>query len=458
MEWVQRWPSWKTSPLKFVTEGLGASPYPWQVEALNAIATNDRVAVRSGHGVGKTAWECWVALWFQLTHFPCKIPITANSQDQLRDVVWAELGSWFRRLPAEARDQFEFGVERVSLKAAPEESFMVARTASRDKPEALQGFHSKHLMFIIEEASGLEDIVFEVAQGALSTPGAKVAMAGNPTRREGYFYRAFHELRDGWKTFKVSSTDVPHASGHINEIAEAYGIDSNVYRVRVLGEFPTADDDSVIPLELIEAAMVRKIEPFGDVVWGVDVARFGDDRTTLAKRRRNVLTDKVKVWKNKDTMQVAGLIKADWDSTPKAKRPVAIMVDVIGLGAGVVDRLKEEGLPVKGVNVSEAAPVGERYARLRDELWFRAREWLEAKDCAMAQDEELAAELSTIKYAILPTGKIKVESKEDRKKRGLRSPDLADAFINTFAPGAVSPLSLRKPIVYTKQHPSYGVV
>ena len=455
--WMESWVRSADDPLLFVTDVLKGEPYPWQRETLEALRTHDRIAVRSGHGVGKTTLECWAALWFILTRFPCKIPITANSQDQLRDVVWAELAKWFRCLPTQVQEQFELGADRLSLKAAPEQSFAVARTASRDKPEALQGFHSENLLFLVEEASGIPDIVFQVAQGSMSTPGSVILMAGNATRNQGYFYRAFHDLRGSWWTTKVSSEDVPAARGHIEEIAQAYGRDSNVFRVRVLGEFPTSDDNTVVPLESIEAAMLRQVDHHGSYIWGLDVARFGDDRTVLIKRRSNALPRKPLIWRNKDTMQVAGLIKLEWENTKVEDRPTAIMVDVIGIGSGVVDRLKEDRLPVKGINVAEAAPVKERYSRLRDELWFRAREWFEDQSCVVVRDDELTAELSTVRYSILPTGKIKVESKDEMKKRGLRSPDIADAFVLTFAPGSAAPKGTYRPIVYPKDHVSNKV-
>ena len=456
--WMEAWTKSADNPLLFVTGVLGGNPYPWQRETLEALPTHDRLAIRSGHGVGKTTLECWIALWFILTRFPCKIPITANSQDQLRDVVWAELAKWFRCLPKEAQEQFDLGADRLSLKGAPEQSFAVARTASRDKPEALQGFHSENLLFLVEEASGIPDIVFQVAQGSMSTPGSVILMAGNATRNQGYFHRAFHDLRDRWWTKKVSSEDVPTARGHIEEIANAYGTDSNVYRVRVLGEFPTSDDNTVVPLESIEAAMLRQVDHYGKYIWGLDVARFGDDRTVLIKRRQNALPRKPMIWRNKDTMQVAGLVKLEYDETRLEDRPTAIMVDVIGLGSGVVDRLKEDGLPVKGINVAEAAPIKERYSRLRDELWFRARDWFADQSCVVVRDDELTAELSTVKYSILPTGKVKVESKDEMKKRGLRSPDIADAFVLTFAPGSKYPAGSMPTILYPKDHISNKVM
>ena len=165
------------------------------------------------------------------------------------------------------------------------------------------------------------------------------------------------------------------------------------------------------------------------------MARFGSDRTALAKRRGNVQLEPVKSWHGKDTMQAAGLIIAEYEATPEEDRPSEILVDVIGIGAGVVDRLSEQGLPVRGINVAESPAVGDRFMRLRDELWFKARGSLETRDCTLADDDALIAELTGVRYDITSAGKIKVEGKDEMKKRGLRSCDLADAWCLTFAGG-----------------------
>lgn len=441
---------WRASPLLFVHEALGVSYESkeispgkwegmegWQKEALKLLAETDRLSIKAGHGVGKTAFESWAVWWFLVTHFPCKIPITANSQDQLRDVVWAEIALWGRRLPDEFKNQYEVTAERIFLKGAPEECFAVARTASKERPEALQGFHAENLLFIIEEASGIDDIIFEVAQGALSTPGAKVIMAANPTRLSGYFYDTHHSLRHRWKTMTVSSESVPRARGHIEDIIAKYGQDSNAFRIRVLGEFPTTEDEQVIPLEWIKASVERKVETVKRYrpVWGVDVARFGDDRTTLAKRQNNTLLEPIKFWRGKDSMQVAGIIVNEWRETIEPMRPSEILVDVIGIGAGVVDRLYELGLPVRGINVGESASSKEQFVRLRDELWWKGRKFFEAKDCKIPNDDALISELCAPTYKFMSTGKVIVESKDEMKKRISRSPDLADAFLLTLAAG-----------------------
>jgi len=419
-------------PVALVEGLLGATPDLWQREALEALYRHDRVAIRSGHGVGKTALLAWAIIWWMLTHFPCKIPATANSEKQLRDVTWAELALWLRRLPDEIRSQFEINTERCFLKAAPEECFAVSRTASKDRPEALQGFHAENLLFVIEEASGIPEPVFEVAQGALSTPGAKVLMAGNPTRLSGFFYDAFHRMRDRWVCIRVSSEDVERARGHIEDIRERYGEDSNAYRVRVLGEFPSTEDEQVIPLDWIESAIEREIDSsMYQPIWGLDVARFGDDETALIKRVGRRLPEPSKTWKHKNTTQVVGLVQNEYEEAED--RPQEIMVDSIGVGAGVLDLMLDQGLPARGINVGEVASARDRFFRLRDELWWKGRQWFEGKDVSISDDPRLIHELSTPYYAYNAAGKVVVESKSDLKSRGVKSPNVADAFLLTLA-------------------------
>lgn len=445
---VLRWR--EGGPALFAQEVLGASPTPQQWQASKAIVEKRRVSIRSGHGTGKSTFMAWCVLWFLACYFPAKVPATAPTSHQLEDVLWSEIAKWHRkmaeRMPA-LGDQFEWSAGAFRMKSAPNESFSVARTSRPERPEALQGFHSEHILFLIDEASGVSDNVFEVAEGALSTDGAFVVMAANPTRRSGYFFDSHHKMRAQWAALHWNGEDSPMVSrDYIANMAKKYGRQSPVFKVRVLGEFVDAAD-GVISLELCEAAKVRDVEPTGkQIVWGVDVARFGDDSSALAKRNGNVQVCPIREWWGKDTMQTVGIIKAEWDATPTHQRPAAINVDVIGIGAGVCDRLKEMNLPAVGVNVAEAESPGFSpdisFNRLRDELWWRGREWLERRDCKFADDDETIAELTTPTYSFLSNGRIQVERKDELRKRGVKSPNRADAWLLTFHEGGFPGMSM----------------
>ena len=414
---------------------MGAEPTEQQWDGGEQLARRRRVSIRSGHGTGKSTLMAWTILWALTCFARVKVPVTAPTAHQLEDVLWSELATWHRKMPPELRDLFELKSERFERKDAPAEAFAAARTSRPEKPEALQGFHSEVVVFVIDEASGIPEEVFQVAEGALSTEGAYVLMAANPTRMEGYVYDSHHKMRANWAALHWNGEESPLVSrAYVDEMAQKYGVDSAIYRVRVRGDF-AGNPDGVIPLDLIEGAIGRNVKPFGPVRWGLDVARFGEDETALAKRRGNTLLEKVKAWSGKDTMQVAGLLKLEYDNTPIDDRPEAIGIDVIGLGAGVVDRALELGLPVIAVNVAESPAVQAQYERMRDELWFEAREWFFRRDCHMPEDDQLVAELTLPGFRVLSSGKKKVESKDELRRRGVKSPDRADAFCLTFAKG-----------------------
>lgn len=437
----------EAGPTQFAIDVLGVEPEDWQIEAGERLVKSRRLSIRSGHGVGKTAFEAWTVLWFLTCFYPCKVPATAPTGHQLSDILWAEVAKWLRVMKERTPmlgNWLEWKSEKIERVQAPQEAFAVARTSRPENPEALQGFHSENILFLIDEASGVPEEVYQVAEGALSSHGAFVLMAGNPTRTQGYFYDTHHKMRGSWDTMHVDGEKVKRVSKqYVDDMLKKYGQESSIYKIRVKGEF-AGSPDGVIPLDLIEPATLRDIKPFGPEIWGLDVARFGDDLSALCKRRGNSMTVPIKTWGGKDTMQTAGLLKLEYDAA--TLKPETIFIDVIGLGAGVVDRAKELKLPVVGVNVAETPAVQDQYMRLRDELWFRAREWFQGRNVHLFKDEDLIGELTLPTFKVLSTGKKQVESKDDIKKRAA-SPDRADAFCLTFATGAAQ--NIMKPLKYS---------
>lgn len=460
--WAMAWAKSRDNPWLFVTGVLGYLPHGvdnpsgarqlerWQDEFLRAFMSHDRHSVRSGHSVGKGTMIAWLMLWFVLTHKDAKGVLTAVSWDQMTVNNWAELRKQASYLPDELRAQIGIDEDKVYMKCAPSMSFFVRRTASKDKPEALQGLHAEHVFAIGDEASGIDDIVFEIAESSsMATHGARWCLFSNPTRTSGYFHRTHHILRNRWKTWHVSCEDVPRAQGHIKDILETYGRNSNTYRVRVLGEFPTQDDETVIPLDLVLAARGREVAT-SDVwpVMGVDVARFGDDTSAIVLRQGNTLLA-IKEWRQLDGAQVAGRIQRFIADLPNHLKPREIVVDTIGVGASVYDILRLEGSPVKefvrGCNVAEMPSVSELDHRLRDELWWRGRAWFADMKCHLPTEfpdpadtpliEKLIGELTAPTYDFTSLGKRKVEGKADMKARGVPSPNLADAFLLSLAAG-----------------------
>lgn len=435
---ILRWR--RIGPMEWAREMLGFAPTDQQARAGRRLAQDRKLTIRSGHGTGKSAFEAIAVLWFLCSFFPCKIPCTAPTGHQLSDILWAEIAKWLRVLEdrnPSMRGQIEWTSTHVCLRDAPEEAFAVARTARPDVPEALQGFHSENLLLVIDEASGVPDKVFEVGEGTLSTENVYVVMVANPTRMQGYFYDSHNKDRAAWACEWWNGEDSPNVSReYVANMAAKYGAESSIYRIRVRGEF-AGNPDGVISLDLIERACERDVKPYGAHYWGVDVARFGDDASALAKRCDNTLLEPVIEWYKQDTMVTAGIVKQHYDAA-KVK-PTKIYVDVIGIGAGVADRLRELGLPVVGINVAESPAMKDQYERLRDELWFRGREWFESLAVAFPRDEDTIGELTLPTFRTTSTGKIKVESKDELKKRGVKSPNRADAFLLTFGYGGFGP-------------------
>ncbi len=418
---------WYHSVFNFVTEAIRAEPTPQQEEVLKAVSPGSHISIRSGHGPGKTALLSWLVLWFICTRYDARIPCTASTHSQLRDILWPEIAKWLGRLPLQYQAAIEWQTERLIWKKRKETWFAVARTARKEAPEALQGFHGDNLMFIVDESSGVPSEVFEVAEGALTKNNVISVMTGNPTRLSGEFYRSHHQDRHLWKTFHFSSEESPLVSpDYRKRIARKYGKDSDVYRVRVLGDFPLAESDTFIPLHMVEEAKLSVQPESGQSIWGLDPARFGDDESALVKRI-GLKVIEVSGIRKRDTMEVAGWVAQQ----ARKEKPDRIMVDVIGIGAGVYDRLKELKFPAIPVNVAERAKDNEEYARVRDELWGEVRNALQ-EGLSLPDDEELAGQLSAPKYKFDSAGRIVIESKDDMKKRGVDSPDRADALCNSF--------------------------
>jgi len=429
----------RADPVLFVREILQAEPQAWQVECLNALAQNGRVATRSAHGVGKSCMAAWAILHFLFVNSFAKVVCTAPTIRQLYDVLWSELAKWIKRSPL-LMELFEWQKTKIIFRQAPSEWFASARTAS--KPEALQGFHADNLLFVLDEASGIDDEIYEVVQGAL-TGGAnnKILMLGNPTRNEGFFKRAFFEDRDHYYTMKVAASDSTRVSDdYCQRLIKQYGADSDVVRVRVLGEFPAQEAAGLIPLELVESAMAREPSFDGELILGVDLARFGDDETCIAARLGDSVLP-LQHWRKLDLMQTTGkILHTLTELMTKYKIGRArLNVDEGGLGAGVVDRLREVlreknlFVTVNGCNFGGKAR-DKKYANFVTEAYFALRDRLAQGAITLPNDDELAAQLSTRRYNLTSSDTLIIEKKADFKKRIGRSPDRADAVLLAFAP------------------------
>jgi phage terminase large subunit len=419
-------------PVGFVRDVLKAEPQPWQEDFLRAVARGERrISVRAGHGVGKSTACSWALIWHMICRYPQKGVVTAPTAAQLFDALFSELKSWINKLPPVLRDSFDVFSDKIAFKAAPESSFISARTSSSERPEALAGVHSEHVLLVVDEASAVPEAVFEAAAGSMSGHSATTILISNPTRNSGLFFKTHHQLASDWYRMHVSCLNNPLVnSDFVDQIRATYGDGSNAFRIRVLGEFALADDDTLIPAELVDAAITRDLTISNDepMIYGVDVARFGTDRTALCKRRGNVVVE-IKSWGGLDLMQTVGAVINE----AKLDGPEEICVDTIGLGSGVADRLREQGYNVRDVNVAESSAMNPNANKLRDELWMAVKDWLGTRAVKLPREEALRQELVAPRYSFTSSGKLVVESKDSLRKRGMRSPDLADSLCLTFA-------------------------
>lgn len=440
-------------PGAFVQDILRAEPDEWQAAVLFDIAHYPLVSVRSGQGVGKTSLEAWVVVWFLCCRPNPKVVCTAPTRQQLHDVLWAEVAKWLEG--SMVKNLLKWTKTKIYMIGHEQRWFATARTAT--KPENMQGFHEDYMLFIVDEASGVADPIMEAIDGTLSGPENKLLMCGNPTRTSGYFYRSHHQNRGDFRTHKVSARNSKRTNRkNIERLEKQYGQDSDVVRVRVDGEFPRAEPDTFIPLELAEAAAAREVyvrildEDIGEwsqsipdtaeIEIGVDVARFGDDETVIVPRV-GLMVPFIRTYTKQDTMVTAGwAISAAKELMRFYGRPrCTIKIDDDGVGGGVTDRIREvvreEGLYIDVVDCHNGGKADDydHYDNWGTEAWANVRDLFQAGEIQIPNDEDLIGQLSTRKYTVTSKGRIILESKKEMKKRGLRSPDRADALVLAFA-------------------------
>ena len=414
-------------------------PDDWQRELLydlgdNCITAEEaiRLATVSGHGIGKSALVAWVILWAMSTRPHLAGVVTANTASQLEDKTWRELSIWHKR--AINKHWFKWTATKFYQIDHPETWFVSAEPWSKERPEAFAGLHAEHVLMIFDEASAIDDVIWETAEGALTTPGAIWAVFGNPTRNSGRFHGCFHRFRHRWLTRQVDSRSARMTNkAQLNQWIADYGEDSDFVRVRVRGVFPRAGSNQLIPSDLVEAAKDKSLREevyrSAPLVFGLDVARFGDDQSVLTKRQ-GLYAQEQRKWRGLDLMTLAGIVAQHIDKD----QPDAVFVDMGGLGAGVVDRLHQLGYDqVIGVDFGGVPTNSAEHVNKRTEMWCGVLDWLK-NGGALPPDQELADDLTGPEYGFTgDKGQLVLEKKSDMKKRGLASPDCGDSLALTFA-------------------------
>ena len=428
-------------------------PEPWQKDVLdycskiareNAIRKSIeldylvcRVAVASGHGVGKSALVAWLIYWLMSTRPDCRGAVTANTGTQLDTRTWPELAKWHS--VALNRDWFQWTSTSFYFKEYPEDrrkNYMTtAATVSPENTEAFQGLHNEHstVFLIFDEASGIDPKIWEVAYGALTDGEPFFLCFGNPTRPDGEFYECFHEHASMWKTHHVDSRTVSFTNKQaLQDIIDRYGADSDEARYRVYGEFPRQSFNGFISVELIEQCVNREIEIDSGAprVMSVDVGRFGLDGSVITFRQGFDARSKpkMKVY-GRDNIQLAEIIANE----ATLFHPHKIIIEAVGPSTGTIDILRRWGWPV--IEVYPGARLGRDSPYLNQRMkWYATlRDWMRAGGC-IEDDPALRKQLASMQYVLDPEeNKMQMELKRDIRNRLGFSPDDADSLAIGFA-------------------------
>jgi hypothetical protein len=435
-------------------------PRSWQKDALvemkehiahnrNRVANGKqpevlRTATSSGRGIGKSALVAMKAYWMMSTNLGSTTIVAANTEAQLKSRTWPELGKWhtmainshwFERNTLQLRPApwFEEALKR-DLKVDTGYFYAAGQLWTEESPDAFAGVHNTNgIQVIFDEASGIPQSIWNVTEGFFTEPQIHRYWDAysNPRRNTGAFFECFHRNRAFWRTRYIDSRSVECTDTAVyDRIISQYGEDSDEARVEVRGMFPSQGDKQFIGTSLVDTARTREIvaDPGAPLVFGVDVARFGDDQSVIYFRAgRDGRSLPPLKFKGLDTVQLANRVAHEAD----VHRPDAIFVDGGGVGGGVVDQLRAMKYRVVDVQSGAKADEDQRFQNKRAEIWHRMKEWLAVG--AIADDQELADDLLGPEYEFDNSGRTKLESVEHMKKRGLASPDIATALAMTFA-------------------------
>lgn len=445
LKWVHIAYPWGESGTFLANE---TGPDEWQTAALTVIGEEvrkaetleeaERVALRlavaSGHGVGKTAFVAWIIQWFASTRPYPQIVVTANTRTQLTTKTWRELAKWHS--VSINQHWFAWTATQFKLVARPDLWFATAVPWSVSNAQAFAGTHEAHVLMVFDEASNIEDIIWETAEGAMTTPGSMWLALGNPIKNTGRFRECWTRFRDRWETFQVDARKAKKANqNEIRQWIEDYGIESDFIKTRVLGEFPSASPMQMIPVDLVDEAVAREVKwehiPVSTPkLMGIDVARGGSAQSVLCFRQGPKLLKDILPYRIPDLMQLAAVIAKKINEF----RPDVVFIDATGMGVGVYDRLVQLGFDnVVAVYTGDRKEVIEKrvYYNPRIESWARMKTWLRTAD--IPDHRPLREDLIGPEYFFDQAQLMRLESKDDLQARGIPSPDFADALALTFS-------------------------
>ena len=415
-----------------------------------------KLSVVSGRGIGKTCTLAILILHFLFVYPDCVVPCTAMTADQLSTVLWPEMARWLDKMPKGMKDMYDWSSEHIRMKESPETWFARARTSSKDRPEALSGVHAENILAVADEASGIDEKVWEMGQGVLTSGNAILIMISNGTRSSGYFYRSHHESKDQYQVFSFSTKDSPVADdAFVQSVIKEYCgtatnekeyINITEYRVNVLGLFPmqgVMDDGGYVQLfnerDLHFVPYDPEWTPVGRVIGSVDPSGDGQDTSEFAVRSRV----RVSIVHSEAVSTPAGLAEKGVTLCDKYKiDPIDFIVDAFGVGHNIAQEMalitsmakKTPAWRVSPVNVGEKCEDPDedaQYNNLRAMMYFKFRAWCRGGGEIM-ESPGLKQELLSLKYKTIGEKKYQMMDKVRMKKEGSRSPNKADAIALTF--------------------------
>lgn len=430
----------RNNPDYFFSEYLGVDLWSKEKEIVQSVKNHQKTTIRSNNSSGKTYTIARIALWF-LSAYPSSVVInTAPTHRQVENQYWRE----FRKAYKSAKRPFGGKLLKTQFNIAEDWYAIGFSTKDGDDGmEKFQGWHGQNVLIIVDEASGVHPKIFEAIQGAMASGGTvRLVYIGNPTKNTGDFAESFKDPT--FNKIHISAYDSPNVKEGkvviqglvtlewVEDMIRKYGKDSDVVRVRVFGNFPKKEADTLIGIDLVEESIGAERELYGDEEFiGLDPARYGEDTADFVYRKGNY-AKVLETIQSSDLMVLAGKAKNYLKEYPKAK----LHIDIVGLGVGVFDRLREQeevADRVFGVSSSASATNTDEYKNLRAEGWDDARLWL--RDAVLDDDPEHKEkwyQLTKPKYKILSSGQIQLESKEEMKKRGVASPGVGDALVLTL--------------------------
>jgi phage terminase large subunit len=421
----------RDNPAFFLRRVLGVETLtPQQMQICDSVKDNRRTAAPSGHGIGKTHLAARLALWFLYCYPHSKVLTTAPTWHQVEHLLWREIRK------AHQSSLYPLGGDPKQTEIDLDEDWFAIGLSTNDAVR-FQGIHAPRVMIVFDEATGVDKEIWEAAEGVAVGPNDRFLAIGNPTDPTSEFKRVCDSSL--WNVIHLNAEEHPNViEGReiipgavtrewIDERFQEYGgKDTALYRARVLGKFPEQGDDMLISLADVERAQERWSQPTGTPkALGCDVARFGSDETVEIEIYDGGVVAEARSFRGQNLMETAGSVKAN-----KAEKKA---VDDSGVGGGVTDRLTEQSIAVVPYIAGGKAFDSERFLNRRAETWWVIREMLQREELALPPDGKLAADLTNIKYSYTSKGQIKLEAKDEVKKRLGRSPDRGDALAIALA-------------------------